>query len=180
MSATTTLPRIQDLPPEERREALEDAADRAMDAAIESAAAHNARKPDPRSILDYRAYHTMRLVCVLVVKHRDKAASIECSRDGAWPHIYLPTKKLMVQPESEGDFILALMPKSFLVWLAKQDDAPSVARTLLGVTPELAGEQTAARRETWKRLERVRSSINSKIYYAKRRSTSVISRGNAA
>jgi hypothetical protein len=170
--STDALPHVFSLPPEERRKVYADAADRAMEAAHEAAAEHKARKIDPRSIHDYRAWHTMRMVCVLVVKHRDRAASIEVSRDGgAFPHIYLPTSKMIRQPESTEDFVLAVIPK----WLAQKAE-------LQGVAPELCAGRpwTDEQRAAWKSLSNTRLSINTKIYFAKKRPSSSISRGNAA
>jgi hypothetical protein len=177
---TATLPRIHDLPPAERQAEYDAALERVKAASRQIAAERNARKPDPRSILDYRAWRTMRMVCILVVKHRDKPASFEVSRAGSWPHIYLPIRKTIVQPESTSEFIVAVIPKAFLTWLASQPDAPKGVDQLLGVTPDLEGEWTDAQRETWSALRRLRLSINSKIYTANRRSPSVLSRSAVA
>jgi hypothetical protein len=164
MMSTATLPRIHELPPAERQAAYDMAAARVMECQRELSAAHKARKPDPRSIHDYRGYRTMGLVCVLVVKHQPKPASIECSRDGsAYPRIYLPTSKSILQPETTDDFALICLPK----WLARKAE-------LTGVTPELceARPWTDAQRETWDALRKLHLSINGKIYFANRRSSS--------
>lgn len=138
-----------------------------MAAAREAAIAHNARKADPRSIHDYRAWNTMRLVCALTVRtSRPFPASIECMR--GTERFYLPKSKIIEQPESTGEFALVCLPK----WLAGKTG-------LMATTPELAGEWTDEQRQIWERLTRLRSAINSNIYYAKRR-PSAISRGNAA
>jgi hypothetical protein len=170
--STDTLPHIFSLSPEERRKVYDEAAERAMEAVREMAAEHKARKIDPRSIHDYRAWHTMRMVCILVVKHRDKAASVEVLRDGgAFPHIYLPTSKMIRQPECTEDFVLAVIPK----WLAQKAE-------LQGVAPELCAERpwTDEQRAAWKSLSVARLNINTKIYFAKKRPHSLISRGDAA
>lgn len=170
--STATLPRIQDLSPADRKSAYELAAKRAMDAAHEMAVAHNARKVDPRSILDYRVWKTMGMVCVLVVKHRDRTASTEVSRDGNYaPHVYLPTSKQIAQPESTKEFLLICIPK----WLAERSE-------LMGVTPDLCDVRpwTDAQRQTWSTLRNARLRINSKIYTANRRSPSVLSRSAVA
>lgn len=119
------------------------------------------KNPDARTAVHYRTWQTMGLVCVLVVKHRDKIASIECSRDGSYyPHIYLPTSKIVPQPEATDEFILACVPK----WLAQRAE-------LLGITLPLspARHWTDEQHATWERLGRLRTSINTRIYFAHRR-----------
>jgi hypothetical protein len=168
--STATLPHVFSLPPDERRAEYDAALDRAMDAAHEAAVDHKARKADPRSALDYRAWRTMRLVCVLVVKHADKPSSIEASLDGiSRPRIYIPNSKLIAMPESTDEFALMLLPK----WLCEKSG-------LMGVTPDLVGEWTDDQRKLWDSLRRTRLSINTKIHYANRRASSNISRSNAA
>src|ERR1700738_456184 len=110
--STATLPSVFALAPDERRAIYDDAAERAMDAAHEAAVASKARnKPDPRAN-DYLEYRARGLVCVLVVKHQDKPASFDCSRDGApFPHVYLPFSRSVMQPESTEDFLLVCVPK---------------------------------------------------------------------
>lgn len=170
--STATLPHIHALPPADRRVAYDMAMQRVMDAVHEASAAHKARRPDPRSIHHYRIWRTMGLVCVLVVKHQPKPASIECSHDGGtYPRIYLPTSKSIIQPETTGEFALICLPK----WLAQKAG-------LMGVTPELCADQpwTDEQRETWSALQRLRLSINTKIYSANKRSASVLSRSAVA
>jgi hypothetical protein len=172
--STATRTRIFDLPPDERREAYDDAMERVMDAARESAAEYKARKPDPRSIHDYRGYHTMRMVCVLVVKSsRAYPNSVQCTRDGTGAPFYIPNSKKIAQPESTDDFLLCVIPK----WLADVDHL-----ALQGVTPELCAERpwTDAQRDVWERLTRARSIINTNIYFAKKRPASVLSRSAVA
>ncbi|SHJ72127.1 hypothetical protein SAMN05444159_1316 [Bradyrhizobium lablabi] len=169
MPSTTTLPHVFALAPDDRRVAYDAAAARALDAASEASAAHNARKVDPRSVLDYRGYQTMRMVCVLLVRHHDKPASIECSRDGTVARIYLPNSKMIAQPESSADFLLCVIPK----WLAQKAE-------LMGVTPDLAGDWSEEQRETWNRLKDARFSINRKIQSPPRLTTHAISRVNTA
>lgn len=169
---TATSTHIFALSPDHRRAVYDEAAERVADEARDIVAETKARKSDPRSIHDYRAYNTMGLVCVLVVKHRKKPSSLECSRDGsAYPHIYLPTSKSIVEPETTDDFALISVPK----WLAQKAE-------LIGVTLSLSSARpwTDSQRETWKSLSNLRMGINSKIHFAKRRAASNISRGNAA
>ena len=134
-------------------------------------AANAKPKPDPRTPLNYRAWHTCRSVCVLVVKHRDKPASIECSRDGSYyPHLYLPSSKIEIQPESTAEFVLAIMPK----WLAQKSE-------LIGMTLPLtvARVWADAQADQWEALRKLRLTINNKIYFAKKR-PSALSRSHAA
>ena len=176
--STATLPRIFDLPPDERRAAYDAAAARVAEASREASASFKAREPDPRSVHDYRIYNTMRMVCILVVKHRDRVNSIEVSRDGGGaPHAFIDPKKMIVQPESEGEFVLALVGRGLSQWIYEKQRV-----NLLAITPPLADgiEWTDEQRKTWTRLETLRSSINSKIYFAKKRPASVLSRSAVA
>jgi hypothetical protein len=168
----STAPSIHSLPPDERRAEYAAASDRAMEAAMDAAREYKARKPDPRSVHDYRGWHTMGLVCVLVVQHQPKPASIECSRDGGhYTHLYLPFSKIILQPETTDDFALVVIPK----WLAQKAN-------LMGVTPALSDARpwTDVQQKTWDGLGRLRSTINTKIYYANRRPASVLSRSAVA
>jgi hypothetical protein len=178
------LPSVFSLPPAERRQAYDAAHERAMEAAHEAAVASKARnKPDPHAG-DYLAWRTMGMVCVLVVKHRDKPASFECSRDGGpYRHLYLPFSQLVPLPESDGEFLLALLPRPWVNRIEKKDFAGAQPlRELFGVTLPLSAAQpwTDEQCATWERLGNRRLSINSRIQSAKARSISNISRTNAA
>jgi hypothetical protein len=165
-------PKIHELTHAERRVAYDDALERAKAAAHKASTAHKARTPDPRSSSDYRAWKTMKMVCVLLVKHQDKAASIECSKDGASrPRIFIPNKKHILLPESDGEFVLMLLPK----WLAQKAE-------LMGVTAGLSPDRTwtSAEVDQWRSLSSLRLSVNTKIHSANRRTPSNISRSNAA
>lgn len=158
------------LSPDDRRAAYDEAAERVADEARDIVAETKARKSDPRSIHDYRAYNTMGLVCVLVVRSATPfPASFECTRAGAAPRFFLPKSEIFVMAEATPEFLLAVAPK----WLAEK-------LGLLGVAQDLVGDWTDAQRETWKSLSNLRMGINSKIHFAKRRAASNISRGNAA
>ncbi|MGY3607631.1 MULTISPECIES: hypothetical protein [unclassified Bradyrhizobium] len=138
----------------------------------EAAVEFKSAKRDTRSAVTYRSWHAASLVCVLLVKHQDKLTSIECSRDGAErPRIYVPIKQSTILPESAGEFVLMLLPK----WLA-------VRAELMGVTPDLSPDRawTSADIDQWDTLRRLRLRINTKIYFARRRPTSNISRSDAA
>ena len=167
---TPPLPSIFALSPDERREAYDDAMERVTEASREIVAETKARKPDPRSIHDYRGYNTMGMVCVLLTRRSPKPASFDCSRNGAaYPRIYLPFSKCIEQPESTDDFLIVCMPK----WLAKNAE-------LLGVTPELVGDWTDAQRALWESLGRLALSINTRIVNAKRRSRAKLPFGATA
>ncbi len=166
------LPSIHALTPEQRREAYDDAMERVAEESRQMASEVKARKPDPRSIHDYRGYNTMGLVCVLVVKHRTKPFSWEISRDGSYyPHTYLPFKPSIKQPESTQDFLLVVVPK----WLAARAE-------IVGITLPLSPARpwTDEQRETWERLKRLRSIINTNIYFSKKRPASVLTRSAVA
>ena len=114
----------------------------------------------------------MKMVCVLLVKHQDKTASIECSKDGSTgARIYIPNKQHIILPESAGEFALMLVPK----WLAQKTG-------LMGISADLTADRawTSADVDQWRALGRLRLSINTKIYFANRRAPSNISRSNAA
>lgn len=156
---TKTATRFFDLPESERRALCDRADAAAMEVGMQAAAEYKARKPDPRA-QQYRIWRTMDMGCVLVVKHRDKTNSIEISRDGSYyPHTYLPTSKIIVQPESTKEFILAVVPK----WLAHRAELSGVTLPLSPARPWL-DEQ----RETWRRLDNLRMSINTRIRNAGR------------
>lgn len=172
---TTTIterPSIFGLTAAERRAAYDEASERAMEAARAAALAYKSKHaPDPLA-QQYRLWNTMGMVCVLVVKHRDKPASIEISRDGSYyPHTYLPTSKMIVQPESVDQFVLAVVPK----WLAQRAE-------LMGITLPLSPARpwTDEQRAAWERLGRLRSSINTRIYSARKRIASNFTRNQVA
>lgn len=171
MTTATASPHIFSLSPEERCAEYDAASERAMAAALEIAAEHNARKPDPHAG-EYLSWRVMGMVCILVVKHRDLSASFEISRDGAGARIYMPKSKVMPLVESDGDFMLALLPRSFVKWIGIKDPSAGARfRELFGVTMPLAADRvwTDAECETWTRLDRRRSTINVKIQTAKHR-----------
>src|SRR4051794_7819105 len=111
---TTTATRFFDLPEAERRALCDRADAAALEVGMQAAAEYKARKPDPHT-QQYPIWQTMKMGCVLVVKHRDAAASFEVSRDGgAGPHIYMPKSQTITLPESDGDFMLALLSRQFV------------------------------------------------------------------
>jgi hypothetical protein len=182
--STTTLPRIQDLPDDERRAAYEDAAERVAEAGRQESAAHKSRKIDPRGAQDYRTYHTMDLVCVQVVQHRRGPASIGVSRDGSsYPYVYLPDSRTIILPESTGEFILALIPRPLVEWLERKEwIAGQRMRELFGITLPLSPARPWTKEQcaTWEELTRIRMQINTKIQTANKRPTMNLSRRDVA
>jgi hypothetical protein len=130
----------------------------------------NKRKPliptpakDPRTDFDYRSYKSCGYVCVLAVKlpdDRPNARTIKVGRPGSSEHHFFGSGNSIIQPESEGRFVLAVMPD----WLQ---------RRLKFLTYPLAlpddGDWTDDERAIWERLTRVCISINSRIQNAGRK-----------
>lgn len=157
----SAAPSIFSLPPEEKRKAYDEALERCDAEQRRASAEYKARKaapPDPRAD-NYLTWKDQRKVCVLVVKHQPKPASIECSRDGSYyPPIYLANSESEPQPESTSDFVLTIVPK----WLAKKTDLAGIVLPLSRARP-WTDEQAA----TWARLDRIRDSINRRIQTAR-------------
>lgn len=172
MTITTERESFNSLSLDEKRAWNDAAEDRVRALSREMVATANARKPDPHAG-EYLAWRTMELVCILVVKHRDAPASIEVSRDGgAASHIYLPKSKTLALPDSEGDFLLALLSRSFVKWIAAKEPAAGQRfRELFGVTLPLAADRdwTESQCASWQRLDSRRMSINARIQAAKSR-----------
>lgn len=183
MTISAALRRIYELPPAERQAAFDAAAQRAMDAAHEASVAHKARKPDPYAN-EYLYWKKERLACVLVVRHCDKPASYEISRDGGgYHHLYLPFSRTRKLSESNDDFLMALIPRRWVEMIEKREfESGQRLRELFGITLPLSAARpwTEAQCETWKQLSNRRMSINSRIASARPRSVSNISRTNAA
>lgn len=153
---------------EEQRLHLDHAADAVRDELAEMAREHKARVPDPRSALEYRSYKSGGMDCVVAVKHSDRTASIEISRDGgARPHAFVNPAKILLQPESSGPFVVFLIGKSLSRWVLEKQGV-----NLLGAIPELTGDWTNENRTTWKRLSAAASRINTKISIGGRRTYS--------
>lgn len=122
------------------------------------------KRDDPRTDFDYRSYQTMKFVCVIVIKlpdDRQNPPSLKVGRIGvpSEPH-YLGSKNSILMPESEGRFVLALIPD----WLQQRTKLPTYGLAL-DEGPEFTDEE----REIWERLRKVCSSINSRIRNANRR-----------
>lgn len=147
--------------------------DCAQDAVRETAAAmaeqHKRRKVDPRSPADYKAWKTMKMVAVPLVKRGDKPASIEAAMGGsAAPRVFLPNSQMLIQPESRDQFVLAVIPK----WLAQ-------ARNLMGVPGEIEDTATSSEKAAWSAIQNTAMSINVRISNANYR-RSIMTRNHAA
>jgi hypothetical protein len=122
------------------------------------------RQPDDlRSRITYQSYRTARMFCTLVVKLAEPpgARSLKCSMNGdPSKFFYLPLSRIIIQPESQGSFVLVVVPK----WLAKPFD-PKRITELAGVLPDLCDsiEWTDQQKTDWNRLRRKAGVINTRI-----------------
>lgn len=112
---------------------------------------------DPRTDFDYRSYRSMGYACVLAVKQPDARENPASVRVGASlksdPQFLGPKNSILLQ-ESEGPFVLALMPK----WL--------ITKTMLPTHPSALSEEepwTDDERALWDRLRNVCLSVNTRI-----------------
>lgn len=125
-----------------------------------------ARKADPRTDFDYRSYRSMEYVCTLLVKQpdfREDPKSIRVGSSLTSDPQFLGPNNSIVQPESEGRFVLAVMPD----WLIKRAGLSTYPLPLDETDPDFTDEERA----TWARLRLVCQSINSRIRTAGRRMT---------
>jgi hypothetical protein len=125
-----------------------------------------AKKADPRTDFDYRSYRAMEYVCTLLVKQpdpREDPPSVRVGRTLTSDPQFLGPNNSIVQPESEGRFVLAVMP----YWLIKRAELSTYPLPLDESDPNFTDEERAA----WSRLRLVCQSINSRIRTAGRRST---------
>lgn len=123
------------------------------------------KKADPRTDFDYRSYRSMGFVCTLVVKQPDRREdplSVRVGRSLTSDPQFLGPNNSIVQPESEGRFILAVMPD----WLIKRAELSTYPLPLDESDPEFTDDERA----TWDRLRLVCQSINSRIRSGGRRS----------
>jgi hypothetical protein len=124
------------------------------------------RRPtdDPRSRVTYQCYRDARMFCTLVVKLAEPptgARGLKCSMNGdPLRYFYLPLRQIIIEPESKGSFVLAVVPK----WLARPVD-PKRITELANVIPDLCDsvEWTEDQRTDWKQLRRKASIINTRI-----------------
>lgn len=112
---------------------------------------------DPRTDFDYRSYRSMGYACVLAVRQpdaRENPSTIRVGRSLRGDPQFLGPKNAIILPESEGPFVLALMPK----WL--------ITKTMLPTHPIALSEDepwTDEERALWTRLRDVCLSVNTRI-----------------
>jgi hypothetical protein len=122
------------------------------------------RRRDPRTEFDYRSYRAMSYACTLVVKQpdaRENPASTRVGRSLTSDPQYLGPKNSIVLPESEGRFVLALMPD----WLIRRAGFSTYALPLDETDPAFTEEE----RKLWDRLRLVCYSVNARIRTAGRK-----------
>lgn len=112
----------------------------------------------------YRIYKTMKVVAVPIVRMSPdltRNGKVYASRDGSEAkRFYLDPKRMDDQPESTDAFALTLLPRWLCAWISKT----FVGTNMLGVTPELVGDQwTDGDRKKWESLTNRASSINTRI-----------------
>lgn len=112
---------------------------------------------DPRTDFDYRSYRSLKYVCVLLVKQQDdryQPTTIRVGRTLTSDPQFLGPKNSIVLPESEGRFVLALMPD----WLMRKAMLPGYPLALSEEEPWSDEE-----RAVYDRLRNVCISINTRI-----------------
>ena len=171
---------LMKLPPAERQAAVDGALEAAREESARLTAQGKRVQPDPRSIDDYLAYRRGRLICAPVVKHSDRATTIELSRDGgAGRHAFINPLKLRIQPESADRFLLILIPRPLATWVKDKQEV-----NLFAAPPALdpAGEWTAEDLKTWDRLRHWSVTVNTRIDIAKLRASRrpIMTRSQAA
>lgn len=122
------------------------------------------KQKDSRTDFDYRSYKTMNQVCIIAVKLHDDRLNpntIKIGRIGFNEPHFLGPRNSIIMPESEGRFVLALIPH----WLQERTKLPTWGFPL----PE-NDQWTDAERATWDRLSQICRTINSRIRNADRSS----------
>lgn len=122
------------------------------------------RRDDPRTDFDYRSYRANKFACTLLVKQpdpREKQPTLRVGRSLRDDPQYLGSRNSIIQPESEGRFVLTIMPD----FIIRRAMLPTYPLPLDETDPEFTDEE----RETWLRLRHVCIAINSRIQNANRR-----------
>lgn len=172
---------LMKLPPAERQAAVGGALEAVRENAAELAAFEKAKTPDPRTDLQYKTWRTMKLFAVPVVRHSDRLASIEVSRDGdaTGKHAFIPLRSApIVLPESRDPLQLVLVGKPIAKWIAEKQGV-----SLAGVPTDLVGDWSDDDREQWARLRALAGHININIQRggcARRPRRMLLSRSEAA
>lgn len=97
-------------------------------------------------------------VCVLVVKQPDDRPNAGTTRVGRTltsPRQHLGAKNSIIQPESTGRFVLAVVPR----WLVKVASFPTYPMPLDESDPAWTDDERA----TWDRLRQICVSVNARI-----------------
>ena len=121
------------------------------------------RDQDPRTDFDYRSYRTMKYVCVLAVKQpdtREGALTLRVGRTLKGDPQFLGPRNSIILPESQGRFVLTLMPE----WIVRKSGLPTYPMPLDETDPAWTADERAA----WDRLRQVCFSVNSRIRNAGR------------
>lgn len=116
------------------------------------------RDADPRTDLDYRSYQSMGWVCALVIRqpdYRTEAATIRVGSSLSSEPQFLGAGNSIVQPESEGRFVLTLVP----AWMVRKNIFSGHPFSLDEYDPAFTAEE----RELWDRLRNICFSINTRI-----------------
>ncbi len=153
---------LMKLPPAERQAAVEAALEAVREKSAEITRIEKAKTPDPRTDLQYKTWRTMKLFAVPVVRHSDRPASIEVSRDGdaAGKHAFIPLRSApIVLPESRGALQLVLIAKPIAKWIADKQGV-----SLSAVPADLVGDWSDDDREHWARLRALATHINVNIH----------------
>jgi hypothetical protein len=133
------------------------------------------KKADPRTDFDYRSYRSMGYACTLVVKQvdrREDPPSVRVGRSLTSDPQFLGPNNSIVQPESEGRFVLAVMPD----WLIRRAGLSTYPMPIDDDDPDFTDDERA----TWARLRLVCQSINSRIRTSGRRLTETFRYGENA
>lgn len=131
------------------------------------------RRADPRTDFDYRSYKEMGWICTLVIRQldsRENPPTIRVGRTLTSEAQYLGSKNSIVQPESEGRFVLTLVP-SWMVGVIVRDGrtTPPIFSSYPLALDETDDSFTDDERAVWDRLRLVCISINSRINSAGRK-----------
>ena len=152
---------LMKLPPAERQAAVDAALEAVREKSAEITRIEKAKTPDPRTDLQYKTWRTMKLFAVPIVRHSDRAASIEVSRDGdpTGKHAFIPLRSApIVLPESCDPLQLVLIGKPIAKWIAEKQGV-----SLSAVPVDLVGDWSDDDRELWARLCALASHININI-----------------
>jgi hypothetical protein len=113
---------------------------------------------DPRTDFDYRSYRSMNYACVLLIRQPDdryQPSTVRVGRTLKSDPQFLGPKNSIVLPESEGRFVLALMPQ----WLISKAMLPTYPLAL----DDADGLWSDEERALYERLRNVCISVNTRI-----------------